>query len=135
MCLPSSSARFFSDLCSRQRLRFSFTSRSPTVIWVGRNDRIGTGWRIGSRVLAMVCPSAYSSCPAGEIALDGVYYALMVRSLKWPRPGLGGRHTRLPEGLTPWAFDRRSRFHETLRGWMAAPHPARFDVGSAAAVL
>ena len=28
-----------------------------------------------------------------------------------------------------------SRFHQTLRGWMAAPRPARFHVGSAAAVL
>ncbi len=28
---------------SRQRLRFSLTSRIPTVIWVGRSDRIGTG--------------------------------------------------------------------------------------------
>jgi hypothetical protein len=33
-----------------------------------------------------------------------------------------------------------SRFHQTLRGWMAAPRPARFhvarfDVGSAAVVL
>ena len=70
-----------------------------------------------------------------KLPLDGVYYALMVRALKWSRPGLGGRHTRLPEGLTPWAFDRRSRFPQTFRGWMAAPHPARFDVGSATAVL
>src|SRR3954469_6329699 len=44
-------------------LRFSLTSRSPTVIWVGRSDRIGTGWRIGSRVLAMVSPFCLISCP------------------------------------------------------------------------
>jgi len=31
------------DLCSRQRLRFSLTSRIPTVIWVGRSERIGIG--------------------------------------------------------------------------------------------
>ena len=41
--LAESSARFLADLCSRQRLRFSFTSRIPTVIWVGRSDRIGIG--------------------------------------------------------------------------------------------
>jgi len=41
----------------------------------------------------------------------------------------------LPEGLTPRAADRRHRFHQTLRGWMADPRPARFHVGSAAAVL
>jgi len=28
-----------------------------------------------------------------------------------------------------------SRFHQTLRGWMAAPRAATFHVGSAAAVL
>src|SRR4051812_41332952 len=70
-----------------------------------------------------------------KLPLDGVYYALMVRALKWSGPVVGVRHTRLPEGLTPRAFDRRSRFHQTLPGWMAAPHPARLDVGSAAAVL
>src|SRR5262245_25070270 len=53
MCLPSSSARFLSDLCSRQRLRFSFTSRMPTVIWVGRNDMTGMGLTKGSRTFAM----------------------------------------------------------------------------------
>src|SRR6202012_220007 len=53
MCLPSSSSCFFFDLWSRQRLRFSLTSLIPTVIWVGRSERIGTGCRIGSRVLAI----------------------------------------------------------------------------------
>ena len=28
---------------SRKRLRFSLTSRIPTVIWVGRSERIGMG--------------------------------------------------------------------------------------------
>ena len=37
------SACFFFDLCSRQRLRFSLTSLIPTVIWVGRGERIGIG--------------------------------------------------------------------------------------------
>src|ERR1700742_4505237 len=53
MCFPSSSSCFFFDLCSRQRWRFSLTSLIPTVIWVGRSERIGTGCRIGSRVLAI----------------------------------------------------------------------------------
>src|SRR6202012_1257755 len=52
MCLPIVSACFF-FFCSRQRLRFSFTSRIPTVIWVGRSDRIGIGWIIGSRAFDM----------------------------------------------------------------------------------
>ena len=32
----------------------------------------------------------------------------MVRALKWPRPGVGGRRPGLPEGLTPRASDRRA---------------------------
>src|SRR5438552_10454643 len=53
MWRPSNSARFF-GLCWRQRLRFSLTSRIPTVTWVGRNDRIGIGSTIRSRLADMI---------------------------------------------------------------------------------
>src|SRR5919205_2120717 len=52
MCWPRYSPFFFS-LCSRQRCRFSSTSRIPTVIWVGRSSSSGTGCRTGSRTLTI----------------------------------------------------------------------------------
>jgi hypothetical protein len=91
MCLPSNSACFFFDLCSRQRLRFSLTSRMPTVICVGRNDKIGIGCSSGSRVLAM---TSYSR-QVKNLSLDfqqltfgaGIDYSPVPR----PRSGIGHR--------------------------------------------
>src|SRR5882672_8750005 len=82
MCLPNSSACFFADLCSRQRLRLSFTSRMPTVIWVGRRDRIGTGWRSGSRVLAMTSPLARFALKPVPLCHDGRGDQMPARPLK-----------------------------------------------------
>src|SRR5579859_5257383 len=48
MCLPRNSPPFLGAI-SRERFRFAFTSRIPTVIWVGRSFRMGTGVRTGSR--------------------------------------------------------------------------------------
>src|SRR3954447_2133946 len=53
MWVPSRSDCFFLPR-SRQRLRFSLTSRMPTVICVGRSDRIGTGCTLGSRALVVM---------------------------------------------------------------------------------
>src|SRR5437868_8480836 len=52
MCLPRYSL-FLLPLYSRQRWRFSSTSRIPTVIWVGRSSSIATGLRMGSRTVTM----------------------------------------------------------------------------------
>jgi len=46
-----------------QRLRFSFTSRMPTVICVGRSDRIGTGCTLGSRALGVMIEGPFNWLP------------------------------------------------------------------------
>src|SRR5580693_2433247 len=48
MWLPRYSPPFLAER-SRHSLRFSLTSRRPTVIWVGRSSVIFTGFRMGSR--------------------------------------------------------------------------------------
>src|SRR5262245_43698898 len=53
MWLPRYLPIFFAT-CLRRWLRFSLTSRMPTVIWVGRRSMIGVGSRMGSRTTSMM---------------------------------------------------------------------------------
>src|SRR4051794_36268238 len=100
MCLPSRSACFFLS-CSRQRLRFSLTSRIPTVICVGRSDRIDTGCTLGSRALVMV---------------EGPFTWLQ-RLVQVPR-------------TMPWALRRQNAFSRLGASYCDAPLHAKGDDGS-----
>src|SRR5215470_7054870 len=53
MCRPRNSARFFGSCCC-QLFCLAWTSRIPTVIWVGRSSMRGTVCRTGSRTATMV---------------------------------------------------------------------------------
>src|SRR5258708_29449285 len=58
---PARNSPAFAPCFSRQPLRFSATSRMPTVIWVGRSSFIGVAVKMGSRIigrLARLCRSA-----------------------------------------------------------------------------
>src|SRR5215470_15546801 len=52
MCRPRNSARFFLPCCC-QLFCLAWTSRMPTVIWVGRSSVMGTVFKTGSRTVTM----------------------------------------------------------------------------------
>src|SRR5437763_1505512 len=63
---PPRNSAFFLSFCASQRRRFSFTSRIPTVICVGRRSEIGVACKTGSRTYTMARIPPLISCRLGR---------------------------------------------------------------------